>query len=255
MPAQKSAAKRFRSLHVPGRPIILFNVWDAGSAKAVTAAGAQALATGSWSVAKANGFDDGEDLPLDLVIANLARIVKATKLPVTIDLESGYGTAPKAVGRTIQRSIEAGAVGCNLEDSFTETGKLRDAAAQARRIEQARKAADTARIPYFINARTDVFFQKPPKKHDAAMVTEALERARIYAESGADGLFVPGLINETLIKRVVKASPLPVNIMVSDGTPPLRVLATCGVARVSHGPRPYLLAMKVLEDAARGARL
>ena len=255
MPSQKSKAKRFRSLHVAGTPLILFNAWDAGSAKAVAAAGAEAIATGSWSVAKANGFDDGEDLPLDLAIANLARIVRATDLPVTIDLESGYGASPQAVAKTIRHSIDAGAIGCNIEDSYPATGKLRKASDQARRIAAARKAASAAGIAYFINARTDVFFQKPAKEHDEAMVAEALESARLYAAAGADGLFVPGLIDPRLIARVVKGSPLPVNIMVSSGTPPFRILAKAGVARISHGPRPYLLAMKALEDAARAARL
>ena len=148
----------------------------------------------------------------------------------------------------------AGAVGCNIEDSHPGTGKLRAAADQARRIAQARKAADAAGIAYFINARTDVFFQKPPEKHDAAMAADALERARAYADAGADGLFVPGLIDAKLMAQIAAASPLPVNIMVSGGTPPLRVLAKAGVARVSHGPRPYLLAMKALEDAARKAQ-
>ncbi len=96
---------------------MLFNIWDVGSAKAVESAGARALATGSWSVAKANGYEDGERVPPDLVIENLRRIARATDLPVTIDLESGYGRTPEAVGRTVERSIEAGAVGCNLEDS------------------------------------------------------------------------------------------------------------------------------------------
>lgn len=253
MPTQKSKAKSFRSLHVPGKPLILFNAWDAGSAKAVTAAGAAAIATGSWSVAKANGFDDGEDLPLDLVIANLARIAKSTNLPVTIDLESGYGKTPPAVAKTVRRSIDAGAVGCNLEDSIPESGKLRAASDQAKRIAAVRKAADATGIAYFINARTDVFFQG--KKADASLVAEALKRARLYADAGADGLFVPGLTDEKLIAKVCEGSPLPVNVMVSQGTPAFKVLAKCGVARISHGPRPYLLAMKALEDAARAATL
>lgn len=255
MPTQKSKAKLFRSLHVPGTPLILFNAWDAGSAKAVAAGGAQAIATGSWSVAKANGFDDGEDLPLDLAIANLARITKATDLPVTIDLESGYGKMPKDVAKTVRRSIDAGAIGCNLEDSHPSTGKLRAAKDQAGRIAAVRKAADATGIAYFINARTDVFFQKPAKDHDAKMVAEALKRARVYADNGADGLFVPGVIDEKLIALIAEASPLPVNIMVSQGTPAFGVLAKRGVARISHGPRPYLLAMKALEEAARAARL
>jgi 2-methylisocitrate lyase-like PEP mutase family enzyme len=152
-------ADDFRALHVPGRPFVLFNIWDAGTAKAVAVSGARAIATGSWSVAAANGFRDGEDVPLDLAIDNLARIVRATTLPVTIDIESGYGKTADAAGRTIARTIEAGAIGCNLEDSFPENGKLRDIAEQAERIRQARLAADAAGLRYFINARTDVFFQ------------------------------------------------------------------------------------------------
>jgi 2-methylisocitrate lyase-like PEP mutase family enzyme len=104
-----------------------------------------------------------------------------------------------------------------------------------------------------INARTDIFFQRPPKEHDDAMVDAAIDRAHAYAEASADGLFAPGLTDIALIARLVKASPLPINIMVADTTPPLRALAEHGVARVSHGPRPYLMAMKMLEEAARAA--
>ncbi|HEY8051463.1 MAG TPA: isocitrate lyase/phosphoenolpyruvate mutase family protein, partial [Steroidobacteraceae bacterium] len=126
----KTRAEAFRALHVAGRPLVLFNVWDAGSAKAVAAAGASAIATGSWSVAAANGFTDGEQIPLDMALENLRRIVAATVLPVTVDLESGYGKSAVEVGRTIGRAIEAGAVGCNLEDSFPESGKLRESTEQ-----------------------------------------------------------------------------------------------------------------------------
>ncbi|HTC49019.1 MAG TPA: isocitrate lyase/phosphoenolpyruvate mutase family protein [Candidatus Aquilonibacter sp.] len=111
--------------------------------------------------------------------------------------------------------------------------------------------ADAANISFFINARTDVFFQKPPEQHDDAMVVEAIKRACAYAEAGADGIFAPGLVDIILIARLAKESPLPLNIMVSDATPPVRTLAEHGVARVSHGPRPYLMAMEVLEEAAR----
>jgi 2-methylisocitrate lyase-like PEP mutase family enzyme len=252
MSTQQEKAARFRALHVPGHPLVLFNVWDPGSAKAVTDAGAAALATGSWSVAKANGFEDGEKIPLDLAMNNLARIVAATTLPVSADIESGYGKNPEAVSRTIARTIEAGAVGCNLEDSFPDTGKLRDLTGQVRRIETARAAAH-ALSGYFINARTDVFFQKPPEQHDNAMIEEALERARAYAAAGADGLFAPGLVDEALIAKLAAASPLPLNVMVSDRTPTLSRLASARVARVSHGPGPYITAMQALEKASRAA--
>ena len=250
---QSRKAVQFRALHIPGKPLVLFNIWDVGSARAVAAAGAKAIATGSWSVAHANGYDDGEQTPLDLAIDNLRRIVSATDLPVTIDLESGYGATAEELGSTIRLAIEAGAVGCNLEDSIPASGIIRSAADQAGRIRIARHTANEAKVHFFINARTDIFFQEPANQHDDAMIVEAVERAHAYADAGADGLFAPGLTNLTLIARLAEASPLPINIMVVDFTSPLSALAEQGVARVSHGPRPYLLAMKVLEEAARDA--
>jgi methylisocitrate lyase len=244
----------FRSLHVPGNPFVLFNVWDPGSAKAVAAGGAQALGTSSWSVGYANGYADGEKTPLALTLDIVRRIAAAADLPVTVDLESGYSEAAAGVGESVALAIGAGAIGCNLEDSVPANGSLRSAADQGARLRGARGAADASGVPCFINARTDVFFQEPPAEHDAAMVQEAIERAKVYADAGADGLFAPGLVDARLIERLAGASPLPVNVMVASGTPPLQVLARCGVARVSHGPGPYLLAMKALEDAARAAR-
>ncbi len=256
MDDQTRKAEQFRALHVRGKPLVLFNIWDAGSARAIAASGAKAIATGSWSVANANGFADGERMALARVIDNLRSIVGATQLPVTIDLESGYGDTPEGVGETIGLAIDAGAIGCtNLEDSFPPDGRLRKTADQADRIRRARKMADAANTGFFINARTDVFFQRPPEQHDDAMVVEAVERARLYAEAGADGIFAPGLSDITLIARFAEKSPLPLNIMVGDTTPPLRVLAEHGVARVSHGPGPYLVLMKTLEEAARAASL
>jgi len=250
---QASRAEQFRMLHVPGQPLVLFNIWDAGGARAVAAAGAKAIATGSWSVANANGFADGERLPRTLAIDNLRRIVGVTDLPVSVDLESGYGDAPSVVGQTVRLAIDAGAVGCNLEDSFPANGTLRETIEQGDRIRRARQIADAAHIRFFINARTDVFFQRPPEQHDETMLIEAIERARAYATAGADGLFAPGLVDITLIARLAAASSLPLNIMVGDATPPLRALAAQGVARVSHGPGPYLLAMRALAEAARTA--
>jgi 2-methylisocitrate lyase-like PEP mutase family enzyme len=196
---------------------------------------------------------DGEQIPLAFAIDNLRRIVGATALPVTIDLESGYGNASEVVGKTVALAIDAGAVGCNLEDSFPANGKLRETVDQADRIRRARRTADAANIRFFINARTDIFFQRPPGKHDYTMVGEAIERARAYPEAGANGLFAPGLADIPLIARLAEVSPLPLNIMVGDTTPSVRALAEHGVARVSYGPRPYLAAMKALEKAARAA--
>lgn len=253
MTDQAQKAEQFRALHLAGNPLVLFNIWDAGSAKAVASAGVKAIATGSWSVASANGFADGEHVPLTWAIDNLRRIAGATDLPVTIDLESGYGDTASAVAETVRLAIDAGAVGCNLEDSFPANGKLRETGDQVDRIRRARQMADGSGLRFFINARTDVFFQQSSEQHDDAMVAEAIRRAKAYAEAGADGLFTPGLSNITLIARLAAASPLPLNIMVDGATPPLQTLAEHGVARVSHGPRPYLLAMRALEEAARAA--
>jgi 2-methylisocitrate lyase-like PEP mutase family enzyme len=249
---QKEKAEQFHALHVRGRPLVLFNAWDPGSAKAVAAGGASAIATGSWSVAAANGYADGEQLPLELAIDNLARIANSVDLPITIDLESGYGLYPKSVAEAVQRAIRAGAIGCNLEDSFPESGTLRPASDQARRLAAARSAAAACPLPFFINARTDVFLTAASNTHDA-LVADAIGRAFAYAEAGADGFFVPGLADKGLIARLVAESPLPINIMVTDTTPALQELAELGVARVSHGPRPFLQMMKALEQAARAA--
>lgn len=253
MTHQSQKAQDFSALHIPGAPLVLFNIWDAGSAKAVTAGGAKAIATSSWSVANANGFADGERLPLALAIDNLRRIVGATELPVTIDLESGYGDPPEVVGETIGQAIDAGAVGCNLEDSFPANGKLRETVDQAKRIRHARRRADATKIRFFINARTDVFFQRQSEDHDGEMVVQAIERAHAYADAGANGLFAPGLEDISLIARLAEASPLPLNVMAANATPPIRVWAERGVARISYGPQSYLMTMKALEEAARMA--
>lgn len=253
MTTQNAQARLFHSLHVPGEPLVLFNAWDPGSARAIADAGAQAIATGSWSVAAANGFADGEKLPLALAMENLRRIVGAVALPVTVDLESGYGDAPDVVAATVAAALDAGAVGCNLEDSFPADGSLRDVDDQVARLVAARRAADAAGVDFYINARTDVFFQAPPAAHDTAMVDAALQRARAYAAAGASGLFVPGVVAESLIARIAEASALPVNIMAMAGAPDRKRLAALGVARISHGPGPYRGAMQYLAEAARAA--
>lgn len=253
MANQAQKAKHFRKLHVPGEPLVLFNIWDPGSAKAVAETGVQAIATSSWAVAEASGYSDGEHTPRDFVFDNLRRIVEATDVPVTVDLESGYGNTPRQVGETIARAIKAGAIGCNLEDSFPENGSLREVTHQVERIRQARQKANEADVPFFLNARTDVFIQTGPEEH-AGLVAQALERARAYAEAGADGIFVPGLADLALIADITKSSPIPVNIMVSDGAN-LKALAKRNVARVSYGADPYANMLSALQEAARKAKL
>jgi len=238
--------KDFLELHRPGDPLILFNAWDAGSARAVAEAGAPAIATGSWSVAAAHGFGDGEALPLALALANAERIVAAVDVPVTIDFEGAYAGAPDAVWRSAAQLGETGAVGCNFEDRFVGGDGLYPLSAQADRIAAMRDA--TAPF-FFINARTDIFLKTPPEEH-AERLGEAVERAHAYAEAGASGFFAPGLVDRDLIARLCERVPLPVNIMAMPGAPTVTVLAMAGVARISHGPGPYRQMIQALKDAA-----
>lgn len=244
-------AAAFRALHVPGSPLILFNAWDAGSAKAVAQAGAAAIATGSWSIATANGLPDGEKVDRALHLQTIWSIANSVDLPLTADLESGFSAQPEGVGETVTLAIDKGAIGCNIEDSYPADGSLRPVEDAIARYKAARSAADAACPGFFINARTDVFYQKPAEEHSLSMVEEALERGRAYAEAGADGLFVPFVTDLGLIRELASRSPLPLNVMRMSATPSIAELADAGVARISHGPYPYLIAMQALESAAR----
>ncbi len=253
MTEQRERATRFHALHVPGKPLVLFNAWDPGSAATIAATGAKAIATGSASVAYAHGYQDGEKIPLALVLANLKRIVAAVELPVTLDFEAGYAREPARLAENIAAAVEAGAIGFNFEDGVVDGEGLYPLADQVARIRAIRAAAERAGVPIFLNARTDAYLQAPASTHDAAMVDATLERARAYADAGASGLFVPGLVDEALVARCCADSPLPVNVMLSSKAPSAAKLASLGVARISHGPGPYRLAMKALADAARAA--
>jgi len=250
MSDSNSRAREFAALHVPGDPLVLYNVWDAGSAQAVARAGAKAIATGSASVAEANGFTDGEEVPMDFALANAGRIVKSVDLPVTIDFESGYASDPESLERNAALLASTGAVGCNFEDQMVGTDRLYSIEEQARRIAALRRAVGA---DFFINARTDIFLKAPMETHDLAMVEHAIESAKAYADAGANGFFVPLLADLKLLEFVCAKSPLPVNFMTFPGCPSNRDVAGTGVARISHGPFPYRDLMKLLEASAETA--
>jgi 2-methylisocitrate lyase-like PEP mutase family enzyme len=235
----------FAALHVPGNPLILYNIWDAGSAVAVAKAGAKAIATGSWGVAGAHGIGDGEKLPLDVALSTLAEIVAVTDLPVSIDMEAGYGDTPGAVAASVQRAVDAGAVGINLEDKDPVTRTLFSVEHASARI------AAAAATGVFVNARADLFILTPPADHDTAKVDDLIERAKAYADAGARSLFAPFLQDAPLIERLCKGSPLPVNILMGSRCPDHKGLAELGVARISHGHGPWAAAMEWLEEQAR----
>ena len=252
MSTQHERATVFRDLHVKGDPVIVFNIWDPGSARVLQEIGANVIATGSWSVAVAHGFEDGEQMPLELALANLKRIVAAVDLPVTLDVEGGYGQSPAQVRATAEQVIDAGAVGINFEDQVVGGDDLYSLGDQCARISAIRAAADERDLPLFINARTDLFLKADPADHGDHF-DEAVRRARAYAEAGASGFFAPGLRDAKQIEKLCELAPLPVNIMVLDDTPPTRQLAALGVARISYGPGPYRQAMNALKEAGRSA--
>jgi 2-methylisocitrate lyase-like PEP mutase family enzyme len=243
-----SKFETFAALHVPGDPVILYNVWDVGSAHAVAAAGAKALATGSHPVADANGWPDGQQVPLDFALANAKRIVESVELPVTIDFEGAYSTDPEAGAANAARLKETGAVGCNFEDQVVGGDGLHPIELQVRRIAAIRKAVGE---DFYINARTDLFLKS--KTYDDRLIEDVVERGKAFAEAGASGFFVPRLSDPKQIVRVVEAVPLPLNLIAFPGSPPASEWANAGVARISHGPFPHRELMGVLTKMARSA--
>jgi 2-methylisocitrate lyase-like PEP mutase family enzyme len=249
---QTARANAFAALHVKGNPLILYNAWDPGSGKAIRDAGARAIATGSWSVAAANGYDDGEKIPLHLLIDIARRIVENVDVPVTLDFESGYARGGPILEKNVREVIDAGVIGINFEDQRIADESIYGIEEQASRIATARSAAKESGVPLFINARTDVFLRSEPSEH-ASHVDEAIERAAAYAKAGASGFFVPGLRDPALIRRICDSVELPVNVMFYPDLPPVAQLGKLGVARLSYGPRPYREMIAWLTNAARQA--
>lgn len=237
--------EQFRSLHAPGDPLMLFNIWDAGSARAVAAAGAKAIATGSYGVAEAQGFKDGETFAIEDALRNLERIVATVDLPVTLDFESGYGDRPDEVRRSVQRARDAGAAGINMEDRMPGQTALLGVDQAAERVGA---AADSG---LFVNARCDVYRGIDPADYGPHLVEAVLERAQAYARAGAGGLFVPFLGDHAAITAICKSSPLPVNVLWGKGRGTRAELAACGVARISYGHGPWAAAMDWLAQQAR----
>jgi 2-methylisocitrate lyase-like PEP mutase family enzyme len=245
---QNQLALRLAALHVKGNPLVVYNAWDAGSARSIAKTGAPAIATSSWAVAAAQGYEDGQSLPLPLVEHIARRIVEAVDVPVTVDFEGGYSDDPAECAANIARLIDAGVVGINFEDGIVSGSGLHPIAAQCARIAAIRAAADALGIRLFINARTDLFFDPALAPMDG--VEQARARAEAYAAAGASGFFVPGLVDARAIAALCDAVELPVNVMMGQGLPDLPALARSGVARVSYGPHSYLTAMEALSAAA-----
>ncbi|GLZ09051.1 carboxyvinyl-carboxyphosphonate phosphorylmutase [Actinomadura sp. NBRC 104412] len=237
-------AALLRELHRPGDPLILPNVWDAGSAAIVEQAGFPALATASAAIAAMLGYPDHEGAPVDEMFAAASRVIRAATVPVTVDAEAGYGL-PAA--ELVERLAGIGAVGCNLEDTDHETGELVPAARQADYIAAVRAAATAAGTDLVINARADTFITRSPEP-----VRGAIERGRLYLEAGADCVYPIMASAEDDIAALTKGIPGPVNANAISVTPGR--LAELGVARISYGPMPYLHALDALKSFVTGLR-
>lgn len=245
----RSRFEQFAALHVPGDPVILYNIWDVGSARAVVAAGARALATGSHPVGDASGFGDAEQVPLDYVFANARRIVAAIDpLPLTVDFEGAYSSDPAEGAANVARLAATGAVGCNFEDQIVGGEGIHPLDLQSRRIAAIREAVGDQ---FFINARTDLLLKH--QTHDEELLSQVIERGKAFADAGASGFFVPRLARPDQIENVVSAVPLPLNVIAFPGAPPKSEWISAGVARISHGPFPHRALMAQLEASARAA--
>ena len=231
-------AGKLRKLHVPGDPLILANVWDPPSALVVESAGMRAIATASNALAPVNGYEDHGHLPVDVAFDALRRIADAVKLPVTADLEDGYGLSPEEF---VERLIAAGACGANLEDTDQRVGALVDADLQAERIAAIKAAARARGFDAVINARVDVHYHK-------GLVEDGLKRARKYFDAGADCVYPIFLSDSSAVREYVALGPT--NILYSPGALPLRELAGLGVARISVASFLLRLLLKRLEAAA-----
>lgn len=246
---QKERAGLLASLHVKGHPLVLYNAWDAGSARAIRDEGAPAIATSSWALAAAQGYDDGETMPFAFVAKVVARIAAVIDVPLTVDVEGGYSDDPLICAANVAQLMDHGVVGINFEDRIVAGAGLHDVAAQCARIAAIRAMADARGVPLFINARTDLFLGTGITPPDG--MSEAKARAAAYARAGASGFFVPGLVDLTAIRELCSTVKLPLNVMAMPELPQARELAHAGVGRISHGPAAYLLAMHAVRDAAR----
>ncbi|HYW14031.1 MAG TPA: isocitrate lyase/phosphoenolpyruvate mutase family protein [Longimicrobium sp.] len=253
MNEQRTLADAFRRLHQPdaGRILVLPNAWDAMSARVIEEAGARAIATTSAGVAWALGRTDGEGLTRDQMINAVERITRVVRVPVTADVERGYGDGtPADVAETVRRVIGAGAVGINLEDAPGRDGAvLMDADEQVERIAAAREAAGSEGVEIYINARIDPYLAQagaPEGRFD-----ETVRRAQAYVAAGADGVFVPGVADAETIRALAAAVRVPLNVMAGRGAGPgIAALQALGVARVSIGPAMTLAVMGQIRRAA-----
>jgi 2-methylisocitrate lyase-like PEP mutase family enzyme len=251
MNSQADKAMQFRQRHRGPGALILANVWDVASARIIEEAGFPAIATTSAGIAYSLGYPDGQRIPPEEMLARIGRIARAAQVPVTADIESGYGSRPEDAARTTRELIQAGAVGMNLEDASGDLDHpLIDLQLAVEKIKAAREAAAELGVPVFINARTDVYLL--PLGGDAEVqYSEAVRRLLAYRDAGADCVFAPGLKDAGTIARLVKDVQCPLNILAVAGSPSIPELERLGVARVSLGSGPMRATLGLLGRMAQ----
>jgi 2-methylisocitrate lyase-like PEP mutase family enzyme len=239
---EQAKAAAFRALHSGPEVLLLPNVWDVASALIVEEAGFKAVATSSAGIAFSLGYPDGQSIPREAMLAAIARIAKALKVPVTADVESGYGKTPEDSARTARAVIDAGAVGMNLEDAeHGSSSTLIDLSLQLEKIRAVREIANRVRVPLVLNARTDVYLLQigePARRYD-----ETVRRLSAFRDAGADCVFAPGLQDAPTIGRLAADLKCPLNILAGPGSPSVPELSKLGVARVSLGSAPMRAAL------------
>jgi 2-methylisocitrate lyase-like PEP mutase family enzyme len=246
---QAAKAEKFRAMHRGPRLLLMANAWDAITARLFEAEGYAAVATTSGGVSWALGYADGEAAPWDEVVGQTARIARAVSVPVTADIEAGFGDTPEAVGRSIADIVGAGAVGVNLEDGLKGTTPMRTVEDAAARIRAAREAAKAAGVPIVINARTDLYIKNIGD--EAGRFDEAVTRARAYLAAGADCFYPIALRDTQTIGRLVQALNAPVNINVRAGYPGVAELEALGVRRITTATQLTLVALEATRRVVR----
>ena len=249
MEPQTDKAIQFRELHRGPGALILPNAWDVASARIFEEAGFPAIATTSAGIAFSLGYPDGQRIPRDEMMARIGRIARAVQVPVTADIESGYGSSPEDAATTTRKLIQAGVAGMNLEDASGRSDQpLIDLPLALAKIKAARESAMQMHAQIVVNARTDVYLL--PGGNPAADYSEALRRLLAFRDAGADCVFAPGLKDAETIGRLAKAVECPLNILAIPGTPSIPELEKLGVARVSVGSGPMRATLGLLRKMA-----
>jgi 2-methylisocitrate lyase-like PEP mutase family enzyme len=249
----RERAEAFKDMHRPGSRLLLPNAWDAWSARVFEEAGFSAIGTTSAGVAYSRGFPDGQRVGRGEMMHEVSRIASAVGVPVTADVEAGYGPGPEDVAETVRAAIRAGAAGINLEDGTGDPDEpLFGADAHAGRVAAAREEADRAGIPLVINARTDTYLAGAAGP--GSRFGDTVRRAAAYLKAGADCAFVPGVVDPETVWALAREIPSPLNVMAGPGAPPAPELFELGVARVSIGPGATLAAMGLVREVARELR-